>query len=139
MNIYADHAQLVDWMDNENVPEKPKSMLRAASLMVFNATEYAHYRTDSKDFPTEERVRVAFRDATTAQVQYWVELGVKPISGVAGTEFVVLTKAMDGASIGYGADKKVLEAKALAAETLGPVALGILSAAGLLSGPVRSY
>jgi hypothetical protein len=139
MRIYATHAELADWMDNENVPDKPKSMLRSASLLVEWATKNARYRVDSEGFPTEELIRTAFRDAVTAQIEFWVSLGVNPTSGTAGTALDVTGKSMDGASVSYGADKKVLAAKANAPETLGPVALGILSAAGLLSGPVRSF
>ncbi|SDT42175.1 hypothetical protein SAMN04489743_2842 [Pseudarthrobacter equi] len=139
MRTYATAADLVMWLDGGKNPDNAKALLRSASLLVEKATKRAVYRTNSEGFPLDAAVRVAFRDATTAQVEFWAALGVNPVAGTAGTPLDVLGKGMDGASVAYGADKSVLAAKATAAETLGPVALNILSAARLLSGPVRGY
>jgi hypothetical protein len=139
MRTYATPADLVLWMENGENPSNAKSLLRSASLLVEKATKRAIYRVDSEGLPSDEPVRVAFRDAVTAQVEFWADLGVNPTAGTAGTALVVLAKSLPGASATYGADKKVLEAQANAAETLGPVAHNILSAAGLLSGSVRTY
>jgi hypothetical protein len=94
----------------------------------------ARYATDDAGLPTDLATRQAFRDATTAQAQYWADLNIDPSKGAAGVTPLAASKSIGGASINYSVYAATAEARAGSAGTLGPDAFYILESAGLLAG-----
>ncbi|WP_457948304.1 hypothetical protein ACTAQI_20320 [Pseudarthrobacter sp. alpha12b] len=134
MKVYATEAELSAWMTPATVPANAAALLRSASGLVRSSTKMATYGTDADGYPTNTALRTAFRDATTAQAQYWADLGIDPSKGAAGVAPLAASKSIGGASINYSVYATTAEARAGAAGVLGPDAFYILEEAGLLSG-----
>ncbi|MDQ1053176.1 hypothetical protein QE394_001104 [Arthrobacter sp. SORGH_AS 212] len=134
MKVYATEAELSEWMTPATVPANAAALLRSASGLVRSSTKMATYGTDADGYPTNTALRTAFRDATTAQAQYWADLGIDPSKGAAGVAPLAASKSIGGASINYSVYATTAEARAGAAGVLGPDAFYILEEAGLLSG-----
>lgn len=136
MRIYATTADLTTWMEPKPIPANATSLLRSASNLVYSETKTAFYTTDAAGMPTHPLVVEAFRDATTAQAQFWDTMKVDPSLGAAGVAPLAMSKSIGGASIQYSTYVFTAQARADAAGVLGPEAFYALQQAGLLTGVV---
>ena len=102
MLVYATVEDLTAEL-GATTPEDPAPYLRAASALVRQATRRAVYDTTATGAPSDPDVAEAFRDATTAQVRAWVELGVDPRNGPAGVTGAPQSSSIGSASVTYGA------------------------------------
>lgn len=135
MIAYATEADLQEWIGQDKpLPANAAGLLRSASGLVRSSTKMARYASDNGGFPLDTTLKTAFKDATTAQAQYWADLGIDPAKGAAGVAPLAASKSIGGASINYSIYASTAEARAGAAGVLGPDAFYILEAAGLLSG-----
>lgn len=77
------------------------SLITRASMLMRRATRTAFYAVDASGMPTGEKILRAFREATAAQVQAWVEAGVaRDLStGGANTSATVRSSSNNGSSI----------------------------------------
>lgn len=134
MRIYATIEDLTEWMAPKPIPANAASLLRSASNLAYSETKTAFYATDTAGMPTHPEILEAFRDATTAQCQFWADMKVDPSLGAAGVAPLAAAKSIGGASIQYSTYVSTAEARANAAGVLGPDAFYALEQAGLLSG-----
>ncbi|WP_104088014.1 hypothetical protein [Arthrobacter sp. GMC3] len=134
MRIYATEYDLADWMAPKPAPANAVSLLRSASNLVYSETVTAFYATDPAGMPIDAKVVEAFRDATTAQAQFWDTMKVDPTLGAAGVSPMAMSKSIGGASIQYSTYVFTAQARADAAGVLGPDAFYALQQAGLLEG-----
>ncbi|MBD5787112.1 hypothetical protein IF650_13070 [Cellulosimicrobium terreum] len=136
MLVYATTTDLqADPWGLSPVPSNAGGLIRAASLLVSDATLSAVYDTDETGLPTDARVAEAFRDAVCSQVVTWVRLGIDPDAAGADAATtsgrVTVSKSFGPASVTYvGVESAVAERARLATE-LTSGAAGILRAAGL--------
>lgn len=131
--VYAQPADLTDWLTQDGVPEHANRLIRSASLLVAEATRAAVYDVDTTTgLPYALTYVEALRDATCAQVAAWDALGIDPAKGAAGAPALESAKSIGGASISYAVDVQAA-AGAQAATGLCEEALRILAGAGLLS------
>lgn len=76
--VYATHSDLVSYAPADvTVPEQGEAdrMLARASEAVEDLTAAAVYPTDSGGLPTDDTHVTAMRDATCAQVVWWLDTG----------------------------------------------------------------
>lgn len=104
---YATVQQLTAWLGGESaVPSDADRLLDRASELIDTATVAAVYATDVDGQPTEHRVIDGLRDATCAQVEYWLEtgdeLGVAGAYGSVSIGSVTLSGSTRGGSGGSG-------------------------------------
>jgi len=137
VRIYATEAEVQDWIgDGSPLVVNAASLLRSASGLVRQETRAAVYATDSEGYPSVPMVRDAFRDATCAQVKFWVDQNIDPSLGAGGVAPLAASKSIGGASIQYSTYVSTAQARADAAGTLSPEAWYILADAELLGGEV---
>lgn len=135
MIAYATVDDLQEWIgQDKQLPANAAGLLRSAAGLVRSSTKMASYPADTDGLPTEAPTRAAFREATTAQAQYWADLGIDPAKGAAGVAPLAASKSIGGATINYSVYADTAAARAGAAGVLGPDAFYILEGAGLLSG-----
>lgn len=136
MLIYATADDLTEW--TTNAPDDVDPMLRMASGMVRHQTRAARYYVDPSGKPSDPDILRAMRDATCAQVAFWVAADIDPTSaGVGKTEKVVASKSRGDRSVTYldlSASVTVAQARAEASVVLCGEAWLILADAGLTSG-----
>lgn len=127
---YATPEQLGTYLEDSllTVPEDAARLLGRASELIADHTAAAVYDVDTNDTPTDSGVIAAFRDATCAQVEFWLTgdeeddiLG--PVQGIA----------LAGLQLQYGAGDNRATPMYLA-----PRAARALRRAGLLSASVGS-
>lgn len=110
------------------------SLITRASMLTRRYTKSAVYAVDEYGMPTSERIRAAFRDATSAQVLAWVEAGVvgELSTGGANVEASVASSSNNGSSVSF--DNSVSNAARARLLSGGPAegALLILEDAGLI-------
>jgi hypothetical protein len=98
---------------------------------------------DGAGYPTDTATRAAMRDAVCAQVAMWAALDADPNLAALDTKSAVRGKGIGSGRIDYdtnfNSSVTAFQARQDAIEALCPDALQILSAAGLLNGPVWSY
>lgn len=140
MPLYATPDELAVYMHPDTEDPQPPAdatvLLRTASGLVASAIASARYATDGDDLPTDPRKRDAVRDATMEQASAWAIHGLDPRKGAAQVERRVSSKSIGPASWSYesgSAADAAMDALA-SGERLTSAALGILDAAGLLSG-----
>ncbi|MBY4571247.1 hypothetical protein ACN95_14600 [Gordonia sihwensis] len=132
--IYATAADIETWLGETPDADKPIArMLRQASIMVGRACRNDLYDVDSAGKPTDPDLLEAMRDATCAQVEVWLSLGIDPAGGLAAMEPQITSTSVDGGSVSYDAGTSV-RAKIRAAEALSPTSYSLLTAVGL-AGP----
>lgn len=129
MLIYATTEDLEGWLDPEPAPTSSTRLLRTASQLVYRATINDHYATTG-GIPSDPEVRQAFTDATCAQVESWVALGIDPVKGKADPGRVAASKSIGGASVSY-VQAGQAEARAHLVDHLTDEAAAILRQAGL--------
>lgn len=114
---YASTSELTAWLPAGVVVADATRLLARATEVVDGHVTAAFAVSTSTDLPTDSRVAAALRDATCAQVEFWLEVGEDhDVAGMAGRQV----------SIGH------LSMAALPPE-LAPRARRILAGAGLLS------
>lgn len=123
---YATVSDLAAWL-GESAPANAVSLLRAGSLLVAAAC----FRDPYIDAPTNETA-MALRDATCAQAQLWITLGVDPGAGGLDARVAKSTKIGSG-SVEF--DALPAEDVAQALTELAAQARAILLAAGLIFEP----
>jgi hypothetical protein len=130
MDSYAVKSDLSDWLPaTVNMPQDPTSLLRSATFIVAQACN----RNPYTDTPTDP-AKAALRDATCAQVQSWLTLGIAP-AAVGLDSAPVKKSTILGADVEHDTTGQVA-ALAEAAKHLAPEAYTILYTAGLLWLPV---
>lgn len=140
--IYATVDDYATWTDG-TVPDNAASLLRSASLLVFEQTQAAFYDTDTTGAPTSAPIIAAFRDATCAQSAVWAGLNVDPnLSGLdvappkrskgIGTARIDYDTSVQASVTAFTARQKVIA-------SLCPQAQQILRQAGVLSTRVWTY
>lgn len=136
--IYATKADLVEWLDE--TPDADDNllarMLRQASIMVGRACRNDLYDVDPTGKPTDLGYLQAMCDATSAQVEVWLSLGIDPAGGLAAMDPQMASSSVDGASVSFDVSTSV-RAKIRAAEALSPSSYSLLTAAGLASAEVQ--
>lgn len=98
---YATPADVPGW--ETDPPETADAWLRMASLLVRQATKTARYPITLDGAPSDPDTAAVFRDATVAQVVYWQENGVDPLTGAGSVRG---TGEVEESSIGTGRVKK---------------------------------
>lgn len=137
--LYATETDLSVWLTTATpVPDNAVRLLRTASAMVRSATRSAAYDTEPSGLPEAgSDAADAMRDATTAQVEAWLQLAIDPAKGDADNGFkTVASKSISGATIQYAVYAATAQARADAATHLCVEAALILSNAGLTTGRI---
>ncbi len=144
MPVYAQPADLDEWMAPTAAPDNATALLRSASYRVADATKTAVYDIGTNGLPADVDLRDALRDATCAQVAVWAALGNTPGLGGLDTKAAVRSKQVGSMSIGI--DTSVASSvtasevrRKIVDEDLCRDAMLILDQAGLLNGPIVSY
>lgn len=118
-------------------PSNAAALLRAASILVRDATASVIYPADTSGMPTDTDILDALRDATCAHAAALEAAGVNPTA--AGTTPGIGATAIGSASVTYaGAGEAATNRLRLAVE-LAPEAQMILRSAGLLGNPPLVY
>jgi hypothetical protein len=77
--VYATLADLTAYVPagTAPMPTEPEAtrVLTSASKVIDRAAMCGIYQTDTTGYPTDTAVRQAFRDATCAQVEWWIATG----------------------------------------------------------------
>lgn len=132
MRIYATTEELTTWLSPTPAPADAAGLLRSASGLIRSETKLAVYPVDTEGYATNTGTRAAFKDATCAQVKYWMDHKITPGLGLAGIKPAAVSKSIGGASITYESGATAAMVEALGG--LAPDAHYILSDAGLLGG-----
>lgn len=122
---------LTDWLpDGTVLPDNLPAQLRSATIIVARSCNRQPY-TDTPAEPDAD----ALRDATCAQVQAWVALGIDPATtGLGSDEAPVRSSTILGATVVRDTTGLVAERTAVVADLV-PEAAAILQQAGLLWQP----
>lgn len=136
---HATPADYATWAGTEG-PANITQLLRSASAMVSRVTRGALYDTDSAGKPVAgSEAQEAMRDATCAQAEHWVTLGVDPRKGAADDSVqVAASKTINGATVTYVANPDRVKAQAESAVKMCQEAYDLLTIAGLTGGPART-
>ena len=112
------------------------SLITRASMIMRSKTRSAIYDVDEAGMPTEERIRFAFADATSAQVLAWVqgEVYEELVSAGATADALVSSSSNNGASVTLDNGERLAARRRLLAGELSTGARLILDDAGLLHG-----
>lgn len=131
--IYANPTDLETWTGQTVDPGEVTPLLRHASILVHRVVRNDIYDTDPSGKPSDPDLLEAMREATCAQAEVWMQLGIQPAGGLAAMEPQITATSVDGASVSYDSGTSV-RAKIRAAEALCPAAYIILRDVGL-AGP----
>lgn len=83
MAAHATSSQLADWIGVAVPPDAQRLLDRASRLVDGKVT--TGYKVDDAGVPTDVRVRDGLRDATCAQVEFWLGVGEEhDVEGVRG-------------------------------------------------------
>lgn len=138
--VYADTTALTAWTGGPP-PANANQLLRSASLLITNATVASVYGVDDAGLPSEAKVLQAFKDATCAQVAYWVAAGIDPTAGGISTAAPVRGKSLGSGRVEYdtavSGSVTAFQAKRAAAATLCAEAHMILHQAGITPSGVQ--
>jgi hypothetical protein len=134
---YATVTNLQNWLPPATtVPDDASQLLRSATLLVARAINESPYATST--VTTDAR-----RDATCAQVQAWLDSGIRPGAGGLQSSPVVKSKGVGTARKEFDtsleASVTAFQKRSEVAEKLCPEAEAILRAAGLLWVPVALF
>ena len=135
MRIFAGREKLAEYV--AELPDDADALIQAASLLVSRETRAALYDVDPAGMPTDPDVIDAFAEAVCVQVREWVQAGLNPNAGYVGTQAEVAKSSMDGASVEF--TTKDAESVRLALSSLCPMAVAVLSDAGLVGGLPWAY
>lgn len=130
---YATLEQLASFVHDDEtqtglLPPDAGRLLKRASELVQDSTTAALYDTDSAGFPTGTATAAAFRDATCAQVEYWL----------TGDEEDDIQGPLQGVALGGQQQQYGAGANRATPMYLAPRAARFLRLAGLLPSAVYS-
>lgn len=137
---YIDRTELLNDADTDLYEELEDArldrLINYASILMRRATRGAIYEVDEAGMPTNQFVVDAFKYATSAQIQAWVDANIldELETGGATAEAIVSSSTNNGSSITLDYSES---SKARSLLLNGGLALGaqlILDDAGLLSG-----
>lgn len=137
---YIDRTELLNDADTDLYEELEDArldrLINYASILMRRATRGAIYEVDEAGMPINQFVVDAFKYATSAQIQAWVDAGIldELETGGATAEAIVSSSTNNGSSITLDYSEST---KARSLLLNGDLALGaqlILDDAGLLSG-----
>jgi len=134
--MYADVAELTEWIGSP-APSNARALLRAASLLVRDATSAALYEVNTAGLPSDADTLAAFSDATCAHAEALDSAGVDPAA--AGADSAIVGSSIGSASVSYTFADKARDARARLAIELCPMSLRILRDAGLLANPPMTF
>ncbi|UXM90947.1 hypothetical protein [Paenarthrobacter sp. JL.01a] len=138
--VYAATSDLTTWTGGPP-PANATQLLRSASMLITSATVASVYGVDDAGLPSEAKVLQAFKDATCAQVAYWVTAGVDPTGGGISTAAPVRGKRLGSGSVEYdtavSGSVTAFQAKRAAAATLCAEAFMVLHQAGVTPSGVQ--
>jgi|LSQX01.1.fsa_nt_gb hypothetical protein len=135
MRLYAQPEDLIpEWLDV--IPGNAHRLIRAASVLVENATRLGRYDTDAEGYPTQPNTRSAFLAAVCQQVAVWHNADIDPDKGLTGQQATISSQSAGGGSVSYTGTQTTQE-RGLAAVTLCDQSYLILRNAGLLHQNVR--
>lgn len=111
-------------------------MINYASALMRRETRGALYSVDETGMPTNERIRDAFKYATSAQVQAWVEADIvdQLDTGGATSEALVASSSNNGSSVTMDYSESTKARENLLGGGLALGAMLLLEDAGLTSG-----
>jgi len=145
--IYATKGQMAIWMtgnpnaDASAAPANAEVLLRSASMLVREATNRATYKVvDATGLPVAADLLAAFADATCSLATAYSKLGIDPLSGSAGFDREISSKALGAAQVAYATDneRNISRARLADGRTLNMECYLILKQAGLISLAVTS-
>lgn len=132
--IYATSTDLSAWT-GATAPPNADQLLRRASGLVRKATATAFYATDPTGLPTDAVTLQAFKDATTAQANFWAVNNIDPAAGGLSQTGVLSSKKIGSASLSYDSagsgSVTAWRTKVEASATLCEEAFDLLQAAGI--------
>lgn len=119
-DAYATDAHLTAWLPIGTVVDEPARLLARASELLDGHVLATYTVDDVTGLPTDSDVAAALRDATCAQVEFWLEVGEEhDVANMAGRQV----------SIGHFSIDRLPDELAARARRL-------LANAGLMSGTV---
>ena len=132
--IYATTTDLTAWT-GATAPTNATQLLRRASALVRKATATAFYAVDTTGLPTDTVTLQAFKDATTAQANFWAVNNIDPASGGLTQSGILSSKKIGSASLTYDTvgtgSVTAYQARAAATSDLCEEAFDILQGAGV--------
>lgn len=131
---YADTDDLAQYT-GEVAPAGAARLLREAAALVRFATRNDLYDVQPSGLPSDDDLREAMRDATCAQVEYWIAAGIDPVGGDITAPAPIRATEVDGAKVEYDtagqASVSAMAAKTAAVRSLSQGAYLILRNVGL--------
>lgn len=81
---HATAAELAAWLGSDTPPPDADRLLERASRLI-DSHVTAGYKVDDNGDPSDTQMREALRDATTAQVEFWLGVGEEhDVEGIRG-------------------------------------------------------
>lgn len=133
--IYATAGDYSTWSGDATVPSA--ALLARASSVVDEVLIGAVYAVDSAEQPTDSAAIEALRDATCAQVQWFIDQGDTAGIGAGGELANVTSASILSASYTIDKGAAATAARTLSGVQIAPGVLSVLRAAALL--PVSVY
>ena len=137
---YIDRTELLndapDGFYDEVDDNRLDRMINLASAIMRRETRGAIYSVNEAGMPTDERIRDAFKYATSAQVQAWVEADITDqlSTGGATSEALVASSSNNGSSVTMDYSESAKAREHLLGGGLALGAMLLLEDAGLTSG-----
>lgn len=125
MIVYASSDDLTAWLGT-TAPANADRLLRAASTLITEFIACDIYRVDDNGLPLDPVLLQATNDATCAQAETWITLGIDPAGGSAGAGRVLTSSKIGTGSVAYTTAKTTAEDRATAASQLSPRSKAIL-------------
>lgn len=119
------------------IPDDVAVYIKAASVLVRNATRAARYPVDQAGKPVDPWHIDGMKAAVCWTVTEWIHAGLHPAAGKAGQDPVPASSSIAGGTVAYDAPgQRAAESASL--DYLGTLALSELRDAGLLSVGLRT-
>lgn len=84
-DAYATPADLTAWLPDGTVVAEPERLLSRASELIDGHVLATYTVDDGTGLPTDTDIAAALRDATCAQVEFWLEVGEEhDVANMAG-------------------------------------------------------
>lgn len=143
---YATPADMADFDASLTLPTNVDRLLIHASRFVQHATRFALYYVDAAGLPTQAPAIAAMKEATCAQVAYWVKAGIDPLgaelqakTGAAGPVSSKTLSATGSITYDTSASAAAAAERSAAGTSLCVEAWLVLELAGLLVPVVFSW
>jgi len=138
--IYATVDDLEAWTQAD-VPDNADALLRQASTLVTEAIRTVFYTVDSNGKASDTTVLATLKDATCAQVEFWIAADINPMAGGVQATLTLQQTDLGSGRVRYDNTSGLLltQARIAGATTLCPNAVTILNEGGLLYGKTTVY